>query len=58
MMALPVTDHPTHQQHVRLLSGLEALYRQQVLNDVTLLVGHHKLPCHRLVLAASSPYFR
>lgn len=39
------------------LSGLLQLRGQPKLADVTLLVGGQELPCHRGILALSSPYF-
>ena len=48
----------SQQQLRRLTDGLLALYELGLLTDVTLTVGGEKFPCHRNVLAASSPYFR
>ncbi|KAI4549865.1 hypothetical protein MG293_002195 [Ovis ammon polii] len=46
---------PSHAQDV--LDGLQRLRSQPKLVDVTLLVGGRELPCHRGLLALSSPYF-
>ncbi|XP_077993440.1 kelch repeat and BTB domain-containing protein 8-like [Glandiceps talaboti] len=46
-------------QHLpNVLSGLKEMYEDQDLVDVKLLVDRDEYPCHRVVLAASSPYFR
>ncbi|XP_035678478.1 kelch repeat and BTB domain-containing protein 8-like [Branchiostoma floridae] len=37
---------------------LSDMHSQEALVDVTLLVDEHKFPCHRLLLAAASPYFK
>ncbi|XP_049568359.1 kelch-like protein 30 isoform X5 [Orcinus orca] len=46
---------PSHAQDM--LDGLRQLRFQPKLADVTLLVGGRELPCHRGLLALSSPYF-
>lgn len=46
---------PSHAQDT--LDGLQRLRAQPKLADVTLLVGGRELPCHRGLLALSSPYF-
>ncbi|XP_074171984.1 kelch-like protein 30 isoform X2 [Rhinolophus sinicus] len=46
---------PSHAQNM--LDGLLQLRSQPKLADVTLLVGGRELPCHRGLLALSSPYF-
>ncbi|XP_010356275.1 kelch-like protein 30 isoform X2 [Rhinopithecus roxellana] len=46
---------PSHAQDM--LEGLQRLRSQPKLADVTLLVGGRELPCHRGLLALSSPYF-
>ncbi|XP_028338897.1 kelch-like protein 30 isoform X2 [Physeter macrocephalus] len=46
---------PSHAQDM--LDGLRRLRSQPKLADVTLLVGGRELPCHRGLLALSSPYF-
>ncbi|XP_045150382.1 kelch-like protein 30 [Echinops telfairi] len=46
---------PSHAQDM--LDGLQRLRTQPKLADVTLLVGGQELPCHRGLLALSSPYF-
>ncbi|XP_029789398.1 kelch-like protein 30 isoform X2 [Suricata suricatta] len=47
---------PSHAQDM--LDGLQRLRSQPRLADVTLLVGGRELPCHRALLALSSPYFQ
>lgn len=46
---------PSHAQDM--LDGLQRLRSLPKLADVTLLVGNKELPCHRSLLALSSPYF-
>ncbi|XP_019483589.1 PREDICTED: kelch-like protein 30 [Hipposideros armiger] len=46
---------PSHAQNM--LDGLLRLRSQPKMADVTLLVGGRELPCHRGLLALSSPYF-
>uniref|UniRef100_G1TQ51 Kelch like family member 30 n=1 Tax=Oryctolagus cuniculus TaxID=9986 RepID=G1TQ51_RABIT len=46
---------PSHAQDM--LDGLQRLRSQPKLADLTLLVGGRELPCHRGLLALSSPYF-
>lgn len=46
---------PSHAQDM--LDGLQQLRSLPKLADVTLLVGDKELPCHRGLLALSSPYF-
>lgn len=46
---------PSHAQDM--LDGLQRLRSLPKLADVTLLVGGRELPCHRGLLALSSPYF-
>ncbi|XP_060066076.1 kelch-like protein 24 [Ylistrum balloti] len=38
--------------------GIQALYHEKSLTDVTIVVDSEKFPCHRLVLASLSPFFR
>ncbi|RUS68702.1 hypothetical protein EGW08_023535 [Elysia chlorotica] len=40
-----------------LLAGFSQLYENQQFVDVTLCVDQSDFPCHKSVLAASSPYF-
>ena len=45
-------------KHVsEVVHGLKALYESGSLVDVTLIVDDEEFPCHKCVLAASSPYF-
>lgn len=41
-----------------LQKGMETLREKRELTDVVLCVQGHDFPCHRVVLAAASPYFR
>uniref|UniRef100_A0A4W4EFQ1 BTB domain-containing protein n=1 Tax=Electrophorus electricus TaxID=8005 RepID=A0A4W4EFQ1_ELEEL len=45
-------------QSTLLQDGLKELLNENKFVDCTLKVGDHCLPCHRLILAACSPYFR
>ena len=42
----------------RALGGMESLRLARSLCDVTLIAGGQQFEAHRVVLAASSPYFR
>ncbi|XP_041045706.1 kelch-like protein 38 [Carcharodon carcharias] len=42
----------------QLLKQLNALRQEEILTDVILCAGDKEVPCHRNVLASSSPYFR
>ena len=45
--------------HISLLSdNLSALYLSDTFSDITLIVDGHRLPAHRVLLAARSDYFR
>ena len=46
------------EHHGALLEMMKCMYDDCVLADVSLLVQNQKFPCHRLVLAATSPYFK
>lgn len=41
----------------QLLAGLNACRQRDLFTDVRLCLGQEEIPCHRVVLAASSPYF-
>ncbi|XP_029447841.1 kelch-like protein 38 isoform X2 [Rhinatrema bivittatum] len=41
-----------------LLRQLNTLRQNKLLTDITICTGDHEFPCHRNVLASSSPYFR
>lgn len=41
-----------------LQKGMKTLWDRQDLTDVVLCVQGHDFPCHRVVLAAASHYFR
>ncbi|XP_056157540.1 kelch-like protein 41b [Lampris incognitus] len=45
-------------QSTLLQDGLKELLNENKLVDCTLKVGDRSLPCHRLIMAACSPYFR
>nr|XP_028591992.1 kelch-like protein 12 isoform X1 [Podarcis muralis] len=47
---------PSHEAY--LCQGLKQLYQTQQLCDVTLGVEGKSFPCHRMLLASVSPYFR
>ncbi|KAK9403030.1 kelch-like 9 [Crotalus adamanteus] len=49
----PLQSHETY-----LCQGLKQLYQSQQLCDVTLGVEGKSFPCHRMLLASVSPYFR
>lgn len=44
--------HPKH-----FLESMCLLYKRHELCDVTLCVGSHRIPAHKVVLSACSPYF-
>lgn len=46
------------EHHVVLLEELKAMFDERLLIDVYICVGETKIPCHRNVLSAASPYFR
>lgn len=43
---------------VSLLEQLKFFYEQKLLTDVVLLVEDSEFPCHKMVLATCSSYFR
>lgn len=43
---------------VSLLEQLKFFYEQKLLTDVVLLVEDTEFPCHKMVLATCSSYFR
>ncbi|XP_029386467.1 kelch-like protein 41a [Echeneis naucrates] len=45
-------------QSTLLQDGLKELLNENKLIDCTLKIGDRSIPCHRLILAACSPYFR
>lgn len=45
-------------QSTLLQDGLKELLNENKFVDCTLKVGDHSFPCHRLIVAACSPYFR
>ena len=45
-------------QQIALLEELFSLYKSNILTDVVIAIQDEEIPCHRVVLAASSPYFR
>ena len=55
--AAPTTIALQRGDHTSFLEGLAELWRAGTLCDVTVLVGGRSFKAHRLVLAASSPYF-
>jgi len=46
-------SHPTH-----FLKEMKRMHDESLLTDVVLSVEGHALPCHRIVLASTSPYFK
>ncbi|GFR94917.1 kelch-like protein 20 [Elysia marginata] len=49
----------TFEEHQsELLEELRAMFQARLLVDVTMCVQDSRIPCHRAVLAAASPYFR
>ena len=55
----PLGEHIFHDdmRASNLLTGFSKLYKNQEFVDVVLCVGSTEFPCHRNVLAISSPYF-
>ncbi|XP_006634254.2 kelch-like protein 40b [Lepisosteus oculatus] len=59
-MALPVdpTEEPRMYQQTLLQDGLNDLLKTDKFVDCVLKIKDEEFPCHRLVLAACSPFFR
>ncbi|KAK6485092.1 kelch-like protein 41 [Huso huso] len=51
-------EEPRLYQSTLLQDGLKELLDENKFVDCTLKVGDRSLPCHRLIMAACSPYFR
>nr|XP_020660982.1 kelch-like protein 12 [Pogona vitticeps]XP_020660983.1 kelch-like protein 12 [Pogona vitticeps]XP_020660984.1 kelch-like protein 12 [Pogona vitticeps] len=51
-------DKPLQSHEAHLCQGLKHLYQTQQLCDVTLCAEGRRFPCHRMLLASVSPYFR
>ncbi|XP_018427843.1 PREDICTED: kelch-like protein 7, partial [Nanorana parkeri] len=49
-------DHDTMECHI--IKGLRELYITEALCDATIITESGRFPCHRVVLASVSPYFR
>ena len=49
---------PLTNQQTALLEELYSLYSSNILTDVVIATEGVEISCHRVVLAASSPYFR
>ena len=47
-----------HQQQLKILHTLNSFRKSQTFCDVFLVVDNSRLPAHKVVLAASSPYFK
>lgn len=56
--AARVFQYQDQEQSSALLLQLNALRREEILTDVSLCSDSAEIPCHRNVLASSSPYFR
>ena len=50
--------YENEEHHWELIDVMKCMYDDCVLTDVSLLVQKQKFPCHRLVLAAISPFFK
>ena len=50
--------YENEEHHGELIDMVKCMYDDCVLTDVSLLVQKQKFPCHRLVLAAISPFFK
>lgn len=57
--SVEVTQVLQNDSHpLEILRRLNALRTEAVFTDTILCVGHEEIPCHRNVLAVSSPYFK
>jgi kelch-like protein 20 len=55
----PHPHPPSSDKHAKfLLENLNLLRKQKELSYVILIVGQNKIPAHRAVLSACSPYFK
>ena len=53
---MPYTHHsPSHSSH--LVDAIVNTYSQRLFPDVTLVIDHLRIPCHRFILASMCPYF-
>jgi hypothetical protein len=52
------TMYASEKQAQNALNAMNQMRRDDELCDVVLVVGSNKMPCHRIVLAANSQYFR
>mgnify|MGYP001798754439 CR=1 len=51
-------SHASEKHSKQFLESMCLLYKRHELCDVTLCVGSHRIPAHKVVLSACSPYFR
>ncbi|XP_059162191.1 kelch-like protein 28 [Physella acuta] len=52
------TTLESEEHHTELLEELKAMFEEGLLVDVTMCIQDCRIPCHKAVLAAASPYFR
>lgn len=58
-MATQQEDRQINTEYaVSLLEQLKLFYEQQLLTDIVLIVEGTEFPCHKMVLATCSSYFR